>query len=229
MNRVRIGILEDDPDLRDYLEHELSDDNGFEVVFSCESVAEAKAAVKVTPPDICLVDLQLPDGNGSDFIKKLRRAAPGCKSLVLTALGDKSSVLVAFEAGANGYLLKDTPPGQIRSNIRAVIDGGNPISPQAATHLLGMLSLSQKAEPEAESPDAQSPDAKAANKSGLTAREREVLTLFAKGMSYGETAGVLGITTHTIQTYVKSIYRKLAVHSRNEAIFEALQNGWLDL
>lgn len=224
MNHVRIGILEDDPDLRDYLEHELSDANGFEVVFSCESVADAEAAVKVSPPDICLVDLQLPDGNGSDFIKHLRGAASGCKSLVLTALGDKSSVLVAFEAGANGYLLKDTPPGQIRSNIRAVIDGGNPISPQAATHLLGMLSLSRKTEP-----DAASTNAKAAEESGLTAREREVLTLFAKGMSYAETAGVLGITTHTIQTYVKSIYRKLAVHSRNEAIFEALQNGWLDL
>jgi len=215
---TRIGILEDDPDLRDYLEHELGAENGFEIVFSCESVEAAKAALLTSPPSLCLVDLQLPDGNGSDFIKHLRRTVSGCKALVLTALGDKSSVLVAFEAGANGYLLKDTPPDQIRRNIRAVIDGGNPISPQAATHLLGMLSLSP--EPEAESKS---------DNGGLTAREREVLTLFAKGMSYAETAGVLGISTHTIQTYVKAIYRKLAVHSRNEAIFEALQNGWLDL
>ena len=214
---LHVGILEDDPDLRDYLASEVANAEDWALAFASETVEGAKSALaRGVKVDICLVDLQLPDGNGSDFVRHLRKVQPEAKALVLTALGDRSSVLVAFESGANGYVLKDTPPEQIRRDIRAVIDGGNPISPQAATHLLGMLAFN-KTEPES------------ARESVLTEREREVLTLFAKGMSYRETAEVLEISPHTIRDYVKSIYRKLAVHSRNEAIFEAMQNGWLDL
>ena len=214
---ITVGILEDDPDLRPYLVEVVGKEEGVSVAFAAETLAEAEESLRWGAPDICLVDLQLPDGNGSQFIRDLKREYEGAKALVLTALGDKASVLVAFEAGANGYLLKDTPPDQILRDIRAVIEGGNPISPQAARHLLGLLSLGGTTPEDSPPPNT------------LTPREQEVLTLFAKGMSYAETAKLMDVSTHTVGDYVKGVYRKLSVHSKSEAIFEAVQNGWLDL
>ena len=213
---IKIGILEDDDDMRIYLVHLLKQTSDMDVVFACDTVSTAIAAAKTTAPDICLVDIQLPDGNGLELVKVLKSTSNG-KALILTVLGDKASVMLAFEAGANGYLLKDTPPEQIRRDIRAVISGGNPISPQAATHLIGLL---QNPKPTSNTQYSENI---------LTDREKDVLIMFSRGLSYKETAETLKISTHTVSDYVKSIYRKLSVHSRNEAIFEAVQNGWLDL
>jgi DNA-binding NarL/FixJ family response regulator len=123
--------------------------------------------------------------------------------------------LLAFEFGASGYLLKDTPPDQILRDIRALHAGGNPISPQIATHLLTMLNQ-----------DAVKTESVA---NVLTPRERDVLLMFSRGLSYRETASALTVSPHTISDHVKAIYAKMKVHSRNEAVFEAVQNGWLDL
>ena len=216
MRVLRVGILEDDHDMRPWLAEVVNEAVGLDLAWTAECLADAFAAVKAAPaPDLCLVDLQLPDGHGTSFIQSLRRSARPTKALVLTSLADRRSVVGAFEAGASGYLLKDTPADRIRDDIRAVAGGGTPISSQAATHLIGMLGLA-RSEPDADS-------------SGLTPREREMLVLFAKGMSYRETADLMEVSTHTVQTHVKSVYRKLAVHSKSEAVFEALQNGWLDI
>ena len=220
MTDLRIGILEDDPDLLAWLSDVVAEGEGLELAWTASRVADALAALDAQPaPDMCLVDLQLPDGHGTELIRALRQGPRRVKALVLTSLADRRSVIGAFEAGANGYLLKDTPADAIRADIRAVAGGGAPISSQAATHLLGMLGFGggvTTAAPET-------------SEEGLTPRERETLTLFAKGMSYRETADLMGVTQHTIQSHVKSIYRKLAVHSRSEAVFEAFQNGWLDV
>ena len=213
---IKIGILEDDEDMRAYLSMLLEQTPDMEVVYACESIKEARAAAEKFTADLCLVDLQLPDGNGVEFIKSLKSQTE-TKALILTILGDKASVLIAFEAGANGYLLKDTPPEQIRRDIRAVINGANPISPQAATHLLSLMRTPQSDITEKSKADI------------LTSREKDVLIMFSRGLSYKETAATLEISPHTVSDYVKSIYRKLSVHSRNEAIFEAVQNGWLDI
>lgn len=214
---IKIGILEDDEDMRAYLSMLLEQTPDMEVVYACESIKEARAAAEKFTADLCLVDLQLPDGNGVEFIKSLKSQTE-TKALILTILGDKASVLIAFEAGANGYLLKDTPPEQIRRDIRAVINGANPISPQAATHLLTLM----RTPPSSDNADKPKEDV-------LTSREKDVLIMFSRGLSYKETAATLEISPHTVSDYVKSIYRKLSVHSRNEAIFEAVQNGWLDI
>lgn len=213
---IKIGILEDDEDMRAYLAMLLRQSPDMDVVYSCATLEEARVAAKGIQADLCLVDLQLPDGNGVEFIRHIKETSD-TKALILTILGDKASVLIAFEAGANGYLLKDTPPEQIRRDIRAVINGGNPISPQAATHLLSLM------EPR---PNDELADTR---EDILTDREKDVLIMFSRGLSYKETAATLKISRHTVSDYVKSIYRKLSVHSRNEAIFEAVQNGWLDL
>ena len=215
MTHINVGIVEDNEDMRAYLVALVNAAEDMTLSFAAANYAEAIAQLPTTA-DICLVDIRLPDGNGIDFIKAMQESS-GTKSLILTILGDRASVLLAFEIGANGYLLKDTPPDQIRRDIRAVIAGGVPISPQAAAHLLAMMAqaknapLQEHAEPM------------------LTDREMDVLTLFSRGLSYKETANILDMSVHTVTGHVKAIYSKMGVHSRNEAIFEAVQNGWLDL
>ena len=211
---IAVGILEDDQPTREYLTQLLGQADGFSVAFACECIDDALTAILTTSADICLVDIKLPDGNGLEFIGQFH-AATGGRSLILTVLGDKATVLLAFEFGASGYLLKDTPPEQILRDIRALYAGGNPISPQIATHLLGMLNQ-----------DAAKAGAVA---NVLTPRERDVLLMFSRGLSYRETASALTVSPHTISDHVKAIYAKMKVHSRNEAVFEAVQNGWLDL
>jgi len=200
-----------------YLAHILSSEKTINIVFSVTTLAEAMAHIKNKDvPDICLVDLDLPDGNGADFVSYITQNT-GCKALILTVLGDKVSVMSGFASGAHGYLLKDTEPRQIMRHIQDTLAGANPISAQVSTHLLQHY-LGHKTEA------AQQPETIASN---LTERETEILTLFAKGMSYKETASVLEISTNTVNDYVKSIYGKLYVNSRNEAVFEALQMGWI--
>ncbi|MEP3655547.1 MAG: response regulator transcription factor [Litorimonas sp.] len=215
--RITIGILEDSPDMQAYLEHILSAETGVKIAFIATTLAEAMAHINQgDAPDICLVDLDLPDGNGADFVSHITQKTE-CKALILTVLGDKVSVMSGFSSGAHGYLLKDSEPAQIMQHILDTLAGANPISARVSTHLLAHYLGHQT--PAAPAPEKIS--------STLTKRETETLTLFAKGMSYKETAEILGISTNTISDHVKSIYGKLYVNSRNEAVFEALQMGWI--
>lgn len=210
---IRVAILEDDTPARTFYARLFEQDPGFELVFAAADLAEAYAALAGAKVDVALVDIRLPDGNGLEFIAPFL-AETGGKALILTVLGDRASVMLAFEFGASGYLLKDTPPEQILRDIRALVHGGCPISPQAAAHL---LSLVVPAKPAA----ADHPD------NILTPRECDVLTMFAKGLSYQDAAAALDLSVHTIGDHVKRIYRKMQVRSRSEAVFEAVQNGWL--
>jgi len=209
----RIAILEDDAPLRAYLETIIRETPGLELAFSEGTVAAAIAACDGARLDLCLVDLKLPDGNGLEFVAhmKVRSAA---KCLILTVLGDRQSVLIALHAGADGYLLKDTPPELLRRNIELTLRGETPLSPQAATYLLEMWKANTPP-PASKDPEADS----------LTPREIDVLRLFSRGLSYREASETLGISAHTIGDHVKAIHRKLRVHSRTEAIFEARQLG----
>lgn len=207
----RIGILEDDANLRLYLEQIVAEGDGLTLAFSVGSVAEAVACIESSRPDLCLVDLQLPDGSGLDFIAALK-AISSARCLILTVLGDRESVLAALRSGADGYLLKDTAPEPLRRAMLATLAGETPLSPRAASFLLEIWKTSA-AIPK------QPPGAR------LTAREVDVLTLFSRGLSYREAAESLGISAHTVGDHVKAIYRKLDVHSCTEAIFEARQLG----
>ena len=215
-----VAILEDDDDMRGYLATIIYQTEGLTVALAAATVRAAIAATAdldtIANIDLCLVDLQLPDGSGLEFVKHIKQNSDA-KILILTVLGDRTSVLLSLQAGANGYLLKDTPPNQIRRDITATLNGETPISPQAATHVLQLLQSQPKtllgesaAEPSEEV---------------LTKRETDIMNMFARGLSYKETAATLEISHHTVSDHVKSIYRKLSVHSRNEAIFEATQLG----
>ncbi|KPF62002.1 response regulator [Porphyrobacter sp. AAP60] len=217
MTTISVGVVEDDPEMRAYLVQMIDEAEDLALAFACGTYAEAVNSL-ATHSDVCLVDIRLPDGNGIDFIRKLRESGDS-KSLILTVLGDRASVLLAFEVGANGYLLKDTPSDQICRDIRALVAGGNPISPQAAFHVIQMMG--KKSGHDAAVSQTIDHD--------LTPRELDVLTMFSRGLSYKEAAAALGMSINTVSGHVKSIYSKMSVHSRNEAIFEAVQNGWLEL
>ncbi len=210
-----VGILEDDDDLRGFLVTIIKQTDGLEVAFAADCIEDAITQSKNKNLDICLVDLQLPDGNGLEFVEHIKKISD-TKILILTILGDRKSVLVSLKAGTNGYLLKDTAPNQIRRDIIATLKGQSPISPQVATYLLQMFQPQQDT-------------VEADNIEALTEREKDILNMFTRGLSYKETASALNISHHTVGDYVKSIYRKLSVNSRNEAIFEATQMGIINL
>lgn len=211
---ARIGILEDDAALRAYLADEVRGGDGMTVAVECGRLTEAIEALRNEPADLWLVDINLPDGSGLDFIEAVNRSTKA-KTLILTVLGDRQTVMSALKSGADGYLLKDTLPDQLRGYIRQTLDGETPISPKAATYLLGLIRDPAPAAGDADVPD-------------LSARELEILRLFSRGLSYRETAQALGISEYTVGDHVKAIYRAMAVHSRAEALFEARQLGLLD-
>ena len=209
---ARIGILEDDEALRAYIDDVIGTTEHLEIAFSVGTLAQAYSSWSVARADLALIDLQLPDGHGIDFVRHIK-ASSNAKCLILTVLGDRTSVFAALQAGADGYLLKDTPADQLRANVLKTLHGETPISPQVATFLLDMW---RGAAPQV---------ARDQSEGALTGREVDVLKLFSRGLSYRETADTLGLSQHTIGDYVKSIYNKLGVHSRTEAIFEARQVG----
>jgi len=213
---IKIGILEDDAHMRKWLGILIAKHEGMFLVSSEPTLRQAMAALNAgKTADIYLVDIQLPDGSGTDFIKHLKNVSMS-KALILTVLGDKVSVMAGLDVGADGYILKDAPPDQIVQSIRDVFNGGNPLSAKISSHLLKAFKDGrQNSVPITPSP--------------LTQRETEILTIFAKGLSYNETATALNVTPHTIRQHVKSIYKKMSVHSRNEAIFEAVKLGWIEL
>lgn len=217
MNPARtIGILEDDAALRRHLASQISASDALKVVAEAGTLKEALELYETAPADLWLVDINLPDGSGADFIRA-QGSGGSTRNLILTILGDRESVLVALRAGADGYLLKDTPAAQLCDYIVRTLDGETPISPKVAKFLLEAVQIHAWGgiEPVTDAPQ-------------LSARELDILRLFSKGLSYAEAAEALGVSRHTVGDYVKTIYKAMSVHSRAEALFEARQMGLLD-
>lgn len=215
----RIAIVEDDPVVREHFIEIVSDEDGLDLAGVAPSLAKAREILgQSQKPDLVLLDIGLPDGNGLDFIPEVHKLCEA-KILIVTSFGDRETVVSAIRAGADGYLLKDSSVDQILDGIEATLNGGAPVSAAAAVYLLDRL----RREPVVEVEQVEREDA------GLTRREVELLELFAKGESYKEAARTLGISPLTVGNHVKSIYRKLAVHSRGEAVYEAMKTGQLKL
>jgi DNA-binding NarL/FixJ family response regulator len=216
--RTRILIVDDDPAFRMMCEAAILRDGSLETVASCCSVCEAMAALAHVEADVGLVDLGLPDGSGVDVIRAIRRRQPRCDVMVISVFHDEEPVLRAIGAGATGYLLKDSAPPDIAGSIHALRAGGAPISPMIARLLLDRM----------RSPSAALRAAgRAAGALALSEREIEILSIVSRGLSLADIARLLGISVNTVKTHVKRIYRKLAVRSRTEAVFEAQCMGLL--
>lgn len=208
-------VVEDDPVTREHLAAAVRAHPELAVLAAVGSCAEARAALKQQAPRVLLVDLGLPDGDGATLIREATQQA-GTDAMVVTVFGDERHVVTALEAGAAGYLLKDSPLADIAESVLRVIQGESPISAKIARYLVRRFQ-----QPATEPP--------AVNSQTLTEREREVLHLLAKGFSYGEVAQSLEMSPHTVASHIKHIYRKLAVSSRGEAVFEAASLGLIRL
>lgn len=214
---IRVALVEDDPTMRTRLTDAINKTDGMAVAASAASFSDGLGIIEAGGYDVLLCDLGLPGGSGIDLISAETSKGRDTDILVITLFGEQSKVLDSIRAGARGYLLKDETIEDCVAAIAEIRRGGSPISPIIARQLLGQIT--GKSNPKMVLQPLVSP---------MSEREFEVLNLLARGFSYQECAGILMVSVNTIGTHVKNIYRKLAVNSRAEAIFEASSQGFLD-
>lgn len=220
---INLAILEDERVLRDRYAEMIASAGDMRLLWSAASIAEALQAMNgaqpagAGAPNVLLVDLGLPDGSGLTVIARAKRLYPDCEIMVVSVFGDEDHVVAAIEAGASGYLLKDTLRESFLGTIRELLTGGSPISPSIARILLNRARApgSAPARPSVSGID-------------LAERESQILGLVSKGFNFNEISGLLGVSPNTVKTHIYRIYRKLAVHSRGEAVFEARKLGLLE-
>jgi len=184
-------------------------------------LASARQLLAGMPPDVLLTDLGLPDGSGIELIRETAARHPATDIMVISVFGDEEHVVASIQAGATGYVLKDSLPDEFVALIRELRAGGSPISPLIARKLLRTFRMPKP------TPAAPVASPSAASDAGLTPREAEVLGLVAKGFAFAEVARLLEMSPHTVTAHVKKVYQKLAVHSRGEAVYEATRMGLL--
>jgi len=217
---IGIVIVEDEPEFRRRFAQIVENEPSMKLVGVAANRREAQAILDKEDFDVLLIDLGLPDGNGIDLIRQVSQKKPEADIMVVTVFGDEQHVVSSIEAGATGYILKDSTPADVISCIRLLRAGGSPVSPVVARSVL--RAIRNRIGSTAPAARAAQPD-----NNPLSARETEILQLLAKGMSFNEIGEILGISPHTVTAHIKKIYRKLAVHSRGEAVYEATQMGLL--
>jgi DNA-binding NarL/FixJ family response regulator len=209
MSIIRIVIADDHPVFRAGLQGLLSGQEDFQVVGEAGNGREAVDLVRLASPDVLLTDLQMPELDGVHAIREIRTASPKTRILVLTTYDSDGDILRAVEAGATGYLLKDTPREELFKAIRATARGDSVLSPTVASKLVGR--------------------ARAPLDRSLSAREIEVLRLVARGTSNKIIGKELRISEATVKTHLLHIFAKLAVDDRTAAVTAAMERGVLRL
>jgi DNA-binding NarL/FixJ family response regulator len=200
---IVIDIVEDHSRLADTLRASLSTVKDFEVRSVFASAERALSLIPAAPPNVVIVDLNLPKMNGVELISRLRPICPDVQFLVLTMYEDTELIFDALKAGATGYLLKRDPREELTDAIRQIAVGGAPMSPAIARRVVQSF---QQATP--------SP----VEGFGLSLREQEVLELLSRGDIYKEIGDQLSISIDTVRSHIRKIYEKLEVHSRAQAV-----------
>jgi DNA-binding NarL/FixJ family response regulator len=207
---IRVAIVEDDTRTRDGLAFLIDNAPGFRCTGRFRSAEDALRRLARDAPEVVLLDIQLPGMSGADAVALLREQSPMTDILMLTVYADQDNVFRSICNGATGYLLKNTTPAKLLASIREAHDGGAPMSPEIARKVLALF---RRARPHAESECA------------LTPHELRLLGLLAQGHSYKAAGDDMGISVNTIRNYVRSVYEKLHVHSKSEAVTKALRHG----
>jgi DNA-binding NarL/FixJ family response regulator len=229
----RVLVVEDDPQMRDFFSASVSRCAELQLAASLGTVGEAKAWLDddANTVDVLLTDLGLPDGSGLEVIRHATALHPLCEPLVISLFGDEDNVLASIEAGALGYIHKDSAPDDIAQTILEMKAGASPISPMIARKVLSKYASSKTVAHEAHVQEHVSVATVAPVQTTLptllSVREHEVLSLISRGFSYAEIARIQVVSVHTVQTHIKNLYAKLSVHSKNEAVFEATRLGLL--
>lgn len=204
---VSLAIVEDNAGFRESLLRMLNDAPGFRCAHAYHSAEDALRGIPASPPDVVLMDINLPGMNGVECVRRLHAAVPQVRVIMLTVYENTENIYAALKAGASGYILKRTAPVKLIEAIKDVVDGGAPMSSAIARKVVQSF---QEAPP--------SP----ANVENLSSREQEVLDMLAKGYLYKEISDQLDLGLGTIKTYVRRIYEKLHVQSRTEAVVKYL-------
>lgn len=215
---VRVLVVEDDDLTRKAVCLSIEADPALTLAAAFDSLAPALAWLRAHAPEVLVSDLGLPDGSGIDLIRACTALHPQCDIMVLTTSSDEADVLESIEAGASGYLVKGAYKSEIARAILSLRDGEAPMSPAIARMVLQRIRLQGQGDDKA---------AQVAASAALTKREQSILDLIARGDTYADIAALLSLSVSTVQTHIKSIYGKLSVHSRGEAVFEAQRQGLL--
>ena len=217
MAEIRILIVDDHEMVRNGLSTMLEREEDFAVIGEAQNGVEAVDKAKSLKPDVVLMDLRMPEMDGVEAMRRIRAEQEDAKFLVLTTFDTDEYIFDAIEAGAKGYLLKDTSREDLFRAVQTVNRGESLIEPAVVSRVLNRLTeLSQRS--------AQGPDHLA-----LSEREIEVLELMAKGAANKQIAGDLSITESTVKTHVANIFQKLDVSRRTEAVTKAMSQGIIKL
>ena len=208
----RTLIIEDVSDVFRWLSSRVNDVFGVTEVWAATSFGEAKALIEDGGWDLFLVDLGLPDGDGTDLIPLAKRLHPDAHCVVTTIFDDADHLFPALRAGADGYLLKDEEEHLFAENLAGILSGRPPLSASIATQMLHIFRPERSPETTLLSP-----------------REEQMLVLISKGYSSREASAALAISYHTGAGYLKSVYQKLQVNSRAEATVKAVKMGLISL
>ena len=207
---IRLVIVDDHSVVREGLRAFLRLQEGIEVVGEAASAADAIRVARESSPDVVLLDLVMPGGDGVGAIRGLIDAAPGVRVLVLTSFADDAQIFAAMAAGAAGYLLKDIDPAALADGIRDVHAGRPALHPTVASRLM------------------RRGDATTSARLGITAREHDVLRLMVEGLANKQIAQRLGIGEKTVKTHVSRVLAKLGVEDRTQAAVLAIREGLVD-
>ena len=220
---IKVAIIEDDKLFLERVSSVITQSAHCRLVGTAHDFASGTALIQNTAMDVCIVDLGLPDGDGCDLISMGRARLPSTQFVTLSVFGDDNHVMRAIEAGAVGYVLKDDPEEYIINSVIAVNNGGSVINPMVARNILQKLMGGHSGGNVSSSVEAQHID----DVPTLSDREQQVLVLLSRGATIASIASSLKISTHTVNMHLRSIYRRLSVNSRSEAIYVANQKGIL--
>ena len=209
---IRVAVVEDDTATREGLRWLLSNTSGFHCVGAFPSAETALDGLEKGPADVLLLDIHLPGMLGSEAVPLLRKRYPGMQVVMLTVYESEEKVFDSLRRGACGYVLKKTPPAELMEAVRDAHHGGSPMSSEIARKVVDLLVR--------RSP---SPHAAPAAEERLTPQELRLLELLAEGYSYQGAAARMNISVNTVRNYVRSVYEKLQVSTRSEAVSKALR------
>lgn len=206
---IKVCLFEDNDNLREGLMRLINGTYGFKCVGAFPNCDNLIEKVKSAQPDVVLMDIQMPGMTGIEGVRLLKENYPELKILMETVFDDDEKIFKSICAGAEGYILKHTPPSQILDAIKEIHEGGSPMTPSIANRVLSMMKKSSTG--------------KSVETFDLSYREREILSCLVEGMSYKLIADACTISIETVGAHIKNIYKKLQVHSKSEAVAKAIK------
>jgi DNA-binding NarL/FixJ family response regulator len=200
---ISVALVEDQKDLCDSWVRIIEAFGGFTCVCTCASAEEAIRVIPEARPDVILMDIRLPRMSGIECTSRLKELLPATPIVILTVLDDDELIFRALKVGADGYLLKRSKPADLRAALQDVLAGGAPMSSAIARRVVRSF---------------RRPPVNPHNEAHLSTREIEVLGLLSRGLSNKEIADQMRLSIETVRSYLKTIYEKLHVHCRTEAV-----------